>query len=277
MQTIILLAFGDERKLEVSRGASLSRSTKMVVVTLAALVLGLGVLSLRLWRVAQASPHRSPEISKADRLSALRVAQDSGEWNNLFLGIPILQFPNDLMTYQRLLFEVKPDVVVETGTFHGGLTLYLAMVLENINERGLVLTVDMDDAASNDLRGSRDIRQSLKDRIRFFHGSSTDTGIVEQMAALAKGKRAIVILDSYHGRAHVAKELEAYSAFVQPGGYIVVNDTHLEGTQWLPAGDLGPAAAVADFLSAHAEFGRALPQPDFLVSCFHGGVLVRRR
>jgi cephalosporin hydroxylase len=257
----------------------MNRLMKSFIAALVVLVVGLGVLTFRPWRAASSSPRGVPyAASEAEaRASALRLAQDTGDWNNVFLGIPILQFPTDLMTYQRLLFDVKPDIVIETGTFRGGLTLYLAMLLENINEKGRVLTVDLDEGSGKEVLASPSVRQSLKDRIRFFRGSSTDPKIVEQMAALAKDEKVIVILDSLHAHGHVSKELELYSGFVQPGGYIVVNDTHLEGTKWLSRGDSGPAGAVSEFLSAHPEFKLTTPQPDFAVSCFHSGLLMRLR
>jgi cephalosporin hydroxylase len=248
----------------------MKRPMKIFVFALAALVIGQGVFSFRLWRAAHSA-------STLASMPAMRLAQEAGDWKNAFLGIPLLQFPTDLMTYQRLLFEVKPDVVIETGTFHGGLTLYLAMLLENINERGQVLTVDVDDAGAKEVLASSQIRESLKDRIRFFGGSSTDSKIVEDIAALAKDKKVVVILDSLHERAHVRKELELYAGLVQPGGYVVVNDTHLGGTTWLPAGDSGPAGAVSEFLASHPEFKLTRPQPDFIVSCFHSGLLTRVR
>jgi cephalosporin hydroxylase len=252
----------------------MNRSMKILVAALAALVVGQWVFGFRLWRAAHSSSWNPPLMASAP---SLYLAQEAGDWNNVFLGVPLLQFPNDLMTYQRLLFDAKPDIVIETGTFRGGLTLYLAMLLENINERGLVLTVDVDDAGIKDMFASSSIRASLKNRIRFFGGSSTDAKIVEQVAALAKNKRVLVILDSLHEHDHVRRELELYAGFVQPGGYIVVNDTHLEGTRWLRPGDTGPAGAVREFVSGHAEFKVTRPQPDFAVSCFHAGLLARIR
>jgi cephalosporin hydroxylase len=250
----------------------MKRSMKVFVFVLVALVISQGVFGIRLWRAAHAIPRTAPIMASAP---ALYLAQEAGDWNNTFLGIPLLQFPNDLMTYQRLLFDVKPDIVIETGTFRGGLTLYLAMLLENINDQGRVLTVDIDDTGIKAVFAASTIRANLKDKIRFFGGSSTDAKIVEQIAALAKGKKVIVILDSLHEREHVRKELDLYAGFVQAGGYIVVNDTHLEGTRWLPPGDPGPAGAVSEFLTAHSEFKVTRSQPDFLVSCFHAGLLVR--
>jgi cephalosporin hydroxylase len=257
----------------------MNRLTKIVLAVLVALVVGQGVLSMWLSRSARSSPQKPLNLAdEAEaRASALRLAQDTGDWNNVFLGIPILQFPTDLMTYQRLLFDLKPDIIIETGTFRGGLTLYLAMLLENINEKGRILTVDIDEGKAKEALTSPGVRQSLKDRIRFFGGSSTDSKIVEQMAALAQGKKVMVILDSLHERSHVSKELELYAKFVQPGGYIVVNDMHLEGSHWLPHGDSGPAGAVSEFLSAHPEFKLTTPQPDYVVSCFHSGLLTRVR
>ena len=249
----------------------MKRRMKIVVAGLVFLLIGQGVFTFRLWR---ASAYAAPALARSP---SLRLAQEAGEWRNSFLGISLLQFPTDLMTYQRLLFDAKPDIVIETGTYRGGLSLYLAMLLENINEQGRVLTVDIDDTGAKELFASARIRQALKDRIQFFGGSSTDPKIVEQIAALANGKKVMLILDSLHERDHVRKELELYSRLVPQGGFIAVNDTHLEGTTWIPRGDSGPAGAVSDFLSAHTEFKVIAPQPDFAVSCFHSGLLTRVR
>jgi cephalosporin hydroxylase len=254
----------------------MNRLTKILLAVLAALVFGLGLLSIRLWH--SRPPTVPAAMSDAEVVGRTRqMAQNAREWRNGFLGIPIMQYPNDLMTYQQLLFDVKPDIVIETGTAFGGFTLYLAMLLENVNEKARVLSVDLDNESGKLVLTSASVRQSLKDRIRFFHGSSTDPKIFEQMAALAKGKKVFVVLDSLHQRAHVLKELELYSPLVQHGGYVIVNDTHLEGTEWLPDGDPGPAGAVRDFLLAHPEFKRATLRREFLISCFPAGVLVRAR
>ena len=105
----------------------MKRPMKIVVGVLVVLVIGQGVFTVRLWR---ASAYGAPALA---RLPSLRLAQEAGEWRNSFLGISLLQFPTDLMTYQRLLFDAKPDIVIETGTYRGGLSLYLAMLLHGIH------------------------------------------------------------------------------------------------------------------------------------------------
>ncbi len=251
----------------------MNRPAKVLVALLLALV---AILSVELWLTAQAAHHAASDERALGRVRSL-LRDERREWTSLFLGISIQQYPNDLMTYQRLLFDVKPDIVIETGTASGGLTLYLAMLLENINEAGRVLSVDIREKNGEGVLASASIRQSLKDRIQFFQGSSTDPKIVGQMAALAKGKKVVVILDSMHTRNHVVQELELYAPLVPPGGYIIVNDTYLTGTKWLPPGDGGPEQAVREFLQAHPDFKVSAWQPGFLISCFPSGILERVR
>jgi cephalosporin hydroxylase len=202
------------------------------------------------------------------------LAQEEGEYVASFLGIQLLQFPNDLMTYQGLLFESKPEVVVEVGTNHGGLTLYLAMLLENISESSKVVSIDLNDCTPVLLTPG--LRQSLKDKIRFIQGNSIGPETCGAVASAIEGKTTFVILDSLHEYGHVLKELELYSRFVSPGGYLVVNDTHLEGPPWLPPGDPGPLEAVRSFLTHHPQWELITPKPNFAVSCFHDGILRRK-
>jgi cephalosporin hydroxylase len=251
----------------------LNRPAKVLVALLLALI---AILSVELRLTARAAHDAASDDRALGRVRWL-AQEERAEWRNAFLGVSILQYPNDLMTYQRVLFDVKPDIVIETGTAAGGLTLYLAMLLENINEAARVLSVDVQEKNGDAVLASASIRQSLKDRIRFFQGSSTDPNIVGQMAALAKGKKVVVILDSLHLRAHVQQELELYAPLVPPGGYIIVNDTFLTGTTWLPPGDGGSGQAVREFLKVHPEFKVTTSQPDFVISCFPSGILARVR
>jgi cephalosporin hydroxylase len=255
----------------------MNRPTKILVVALAALV---AILAVQLWSSIQAARRiAQTPVSDAQALGRVRwlAQQERHEWANLFLGVPILQYPNDLMTYQRILYDVKPEIVIETGTAYGGLTLYLAMLLQNINEDARVLSVDIQKKDRETAFGAVRLPQNLLDRIQFFDGSSTDPRIVEQMAAQAKGKKVVVILDSLHMKEHVLLELEMYSALVPPGGYIIVNDTHLTGTEWLLPGNAGPAQAVREFLQTHPDFEVRASRPDFMISCFPSGILARVR
>src|SRR5262249_28424003 len=101
-----------------------------------------------------------------------------------WFGTLMLQYPTDLAVYQEIIYKVKPDVIIETGTFHGGLTLYLASLLEMINSKGKVLTVDIDASHWKKTLASLDLeqKQRLLDRITFFDGSSTAPDIVKEIA-----------------------------------------------------------------------------------------------
>jgi cephalosporin hydroxylase len=255
----------------------MNRPTRILVGVLSALV---AILSVQLWlSIQEARRIAQTPVSDEQVLRRVRwlAQEDRREWANSFLGVPLLQYPTDLMTYQRLLYDVKPDIVIETGTAFGGLTLYLAVLLENINEDARVLSVDIQKRDREAGLGAVRIPQRLMDRIQFFDGSSTDPKIVEQMAAQARGKKVIVILDSLHVREHVLRELELYSALVPRGGYIIVNDTHLSGTNWVMPGHAGPDQAAREFLQTHQDFEVAPARPDFIISCFPAGILTRVR
>jgi cephalosporin hydroxylase len=160
-------------------------------------------------------------------------------FQNRFLGISTLQTPSDAWIILEIMFEVKPDLIVEAGTYHGGSAALWAIMLEHINPRGRVLTIDIEDQ-----REPRAVKLPIsKRRVDFLLGSSTDPKIVREVRRRAKGKRVLVLLDSLHSKEHVAAELEAYTPIVPVGSYLIVQDTLV-----------GPAQAIKDFLAANDEF-----------------------
>lgn len=192
------------------------------------------------------------------------------EWNNHWYGIPMQQYPTDLMLYQQTIWDFKPDVFIETGTNYGGNAFYVATLLEQVNPRAQVLTVDID--AANWNKTLADLKLESKDRllqrIHFFEGSSTDPAIIARMKErIPEGARVMVLLDSDHSRAHVLNELNLYAPLVTLNGYLIVNDT-----QW---GD--PLRAVEDFLATTDAFVADPLQERFSLSCAHGGFLKRVR
>ena len=207
---------------------------------------------------------------------ALELAQGRQEWLNTWLGVPIIQFPEDLWTYQLLIERTRPDFVIETGTCRGGLSLYLAGVLEALGGEGKVITVDLNPVHWNETLRTANVRPGLLERIIFLEGDSVSEEVLDQIAARVEGKRVLVILDSLHTKGHVLRELELYSAFVAPSGYIVVNDTHLDrvsATRHQP----GPKAAVLEFLKGRGDFELDHSVDRFMISCFHSGILRRKR
>jgi cephalosporin hydroxylase len=161
-------------------------------------------------------------------------------FQNKFLGISTVQHPFDVWITQEIISEVKPDLIIEAGTYHGGSALLWAMFLENINSNGRVITIDI-----KDQRTQRAIDLPIaKRRVDFLLGSSTDPEIVAEVSRRAKGKKVLVILDSLHKREHVLNELKAYSPLVSLGSYIIVQDTPVGGIR----------RAIREFLSGNDSF-----------------------
>ena len=173
-----------------------------------------------------------------------------------WLGVPIIQLPEDIVMMQELLYKVRPAVVVETGVAHGGSAILYASVLEMLG-RGRVIGVDVEIRKYNRLAIQA---HPMSHRITLIEGSSVDPGVVGQVRDLIAGEEPVLVaLDSNHTRAHVLKELEAYAPLVSPGSYIVVFDTVQDLVADTPSGkpewtEEGAGAAVRQFLRGHPEF-----------------------
>ena len=181
-----------------------------------------------------------------ERFAELFATTEDTFWNNHWLGVRTLQNPNDVWVTQEIIQEVKPDFIIEAGTFNGGSALLWAMVLKEVNPRGRVITIDIKDKVSE----ARD-RTIWKERIDFLVGSSTDPEIVATVAERAKGKRVMVILDSDHSKEHVLRELESYAPLVSVGSYLIVQDT---GGVMIRDPNPGPRRAVEEFLAKQDRF-----------------------
>ena len=181
------------------------------------------------------------------------------EW----LGRPIIQHPQDMIGLQQLLWNIQPDLVIETGIARGGSLIFSASILELIalcggNPAAKVLGIDIDIRAHNRVEIEA---HPMSKRLHLLQGSSTAAEVIEQVRARVAGKqRVMVCLDSNHTEAHVLAELDAYSSLVTPGSYLVVFDSVVED---LPPGffadrpwDVGdnPKTAVRKWLPAHPEF-----------------------
>jgi cephalosporin hydroxylase len=179
-------------------------------------------------------------------------------YNFSWMGRPIIQYPQDIIALQEIIWSVKPQLIVETGVAHGGSLVFLASMLELIGGEGRVVGVDIEIRPHN--------RQAIEEhrmasRITLVEGSSTDAAVVSEVHALAEGRRPImVILDSNHSHAHVLKELQAYAPLVTNGSYLVVFDTVVED---MPADAFpnrpwgrgnSPKTAVREFLASTTRF-----------------------
>jgi cephalosporin hydroxylase len=147
-------------------------------------------------------------------------------YNFSWLGRPIIQLPTDILAIQELIWKVKPDLIIETGIAHGGSIIFYASMLELLSGEGRVIGIDIDIRAHNRAEIEH---HPMSKRITLLQGSSTSHETVSEVRKFAEGKnRVMVILDSNHTHEHVASELEAYSALVTAGSYLVVLDTVIE-------------------------------------------------
>jgi cephalosporin hydroxylase len=179
-------------------------------------------------------------------------------YNFSWLGRPVIQYPQDLVAMQEIIWRVKPDLIVETGIAHGGGLIFYASLLELIGGDGQVLGIDVDIREHNRLEIQK---HPMFKRITMIEGSSVDADVISRVYQCAGGKqRVVVVLDSLHTHDHVLKELVAYSPLVRTGSYLVVFDTVIED---MPAGyfadrpwDKGnnPKTAVWEFLRGNDGF-----------------------
>lgn len=145
------------------------------------------------------------------------------QWS--WLGMPVIQLPEDILTTQEIIWETKPDVIIETGVAWGGSIVMYASILELIG-KGMVVGVDrtLPEHVQNDI-----MKYPFSRRIKLFEGSSIAPETVEQVkACIEPGQTVMVLLDSNHSHQHVLDELRIYAPLVTVGQYLVVSDTIVE-------------------------------------------------
>lgn len=155
---------------------------------------------------------------------------------NTWFGVPIQKCPEDLQMYQEIIFETKPDFIIETGTNEGGSALFFANMLDLL-EKGKVITIDLYSCAVSHPRIHKLIFPSID---QLFFGNVKDL--------IGRGRNNLVVLDSNHEKEYVKREIEMYSELVGKGGYLVVEDTNINGHPVLKDFGSGPMEAVIDFL-----------------------------
>jgi cephalosporin hydroxylase len=222
-------------------------------------------------RIATAPTNARLQSAAKEFLLTTIEAQYS--YNFAWMGRPIIQYPQDIVAMQELIWSIKPDLIIETGIAHGGSLIFNASMLAQLDmcdaiEAGttldpkkssrLVIGLDIDIRAHNKAAIEA---HPMGSRIKMFQGSSVDPQIVAEVKKIAAGyKRVLVCLDSNHTHEHALAELEAFAPLVTPGSYCVVFDTIIED---LPAdsfpdrpwghGD-NPKTAVWEYLKSHPEF-----------------------
>jgi cephalosporin hydroxylase len=196
---------------------------------------------------------------KNDALAFFRdVSRYRYSYNFSWLGRPIIQFPQDIVAMQEIIWRVKPDLIVETGIAHGGSLILWSSMLQLIGGDGRVVGIDIEIRPRN--REELE-KHPLFSRITLLEGSSVDPAVVDQVRTLAaRRRRVMVLLDSNHAHDHVLKELHLYSPLVRRGSYLVVFDTIVEdmpddfaaGRPWAKGNN--PKTAVCEFLKGNDRF-----------------------
>lgn len=195
-----------------------------------------------------------------------------------WMGIPIIQLPEDILMMQEIICKVRPDVVIETGTAHGGTAIFYATILELLG-RGRVISIDVEIRQYN-LAAIQ--AHPMSKRVTLIEGNSIAEAVVVKVRELIRsGETVLVALDSNHSYAHVRAELGAYAPLVSPGSYMVVFDGVMEMLADAPSGKPewasdNPARAVRDFLQTHPEF-EVDPYPNRLVVTYCRGGFLRRK
>ena len=174
-----------------------------------------------------------------------------------WLGRPIIQFPQDMVAVQELIWKIKPDFIIESGIARGGSLIFYASILELLNH-GKIIGIDIDIRKHNRIEIEN---HTLFKRIKLIEGSSIDDSVIHKIKKIIKDKKKIMILlDSHHTEQHVLEELEKYSPFVRSGSYVVVFDTiiedmkkhHSKNRPWNHGNN--PKTAVSKFLKKNKRF-----------------------
>jgi len=178
-------------------------------------------------------------------------------WENTsWFGQQILKCPLDMWIYQELMWNLKPDYIIECGTFRGGSALFYAHLFDLIGH-GEIITIDVLEQAN----------RPQHPRIQYLDGSSTDPKMVAQvMQIIGENKRVLVILDSDHARDHVLDEMREWSHVVTSGSYMIVEDSNVNGHPARPDHGPGPMEAIDASMQENDEFEIDLSQEKFFMT-----------
>jgi cephalosporin hydroxylase len=186
--------------------------------------------------------------------------------NTSWLGVGVIKCPLDLWVYQEILFSLRPDLIIETGTLVGGSAYFIASMCDLIG-KGRVITIDVESGPG----------RPNHPRITYLTGSSVDPDIVATVEqSIAPGEKVLVLLDSWHQGDHVLQEMRAYSPFVTEDSYLIVEDTNINS--WRPRDRVqpGPLEAVREFLRDDDRFEIDRSWEKFFMTFNPSGFLRRR-
>jgi len=186
-------------------------------------------------------------------------------WNQTsWLGTPVLKCQTDLWLYQEMLFELKPDLIIETGSAAGGSAHYMASILELLG-KGKVVTIDIEKR-----------ERPAHPRITYLTGSSTDPALVNVVKSMIRpNDQVLVTLDSDHSKTHVLNELRTYHSLVPKGSYLIVEDSNVNGHPVAKDFGPGPMEALEEFLKENTQFEVDKTKEKFLLTFNPKGYLKR--
>lgn len=191
--------------------------------------------------------------------------RDSTWKNTSWLGVPVQQIPFDLWVKQEIIYETRPDLILEMGTFDGGSAMFYASLFDLLG-KGDVISIDI--APQENL--------PVHPRIEFITASSVDKDLFAKIQQRLAGKRVMVILDSDHTQAHVREELNLWPQCVTPGCYLIVEDTNINGHPVLTEYGPGPMEALDDWLGTNPPFDNDTSREKYMVT-FHPRGFWKRR
>lgn len=187
------------------------------------------------------------EVVNSFQRLAFSAEQRGMSWGaGTYFGLRFLKWPCDTHLYQELIWDIKPQLIIETGTYRGASALFFAHLLDQIGW-GKIASIDVEPVTPDYPRHPR---------ISYFGGrSSTDPAVAQEVDGLLPERgHVMVILDSDHSKEHVSKELDIYHRYVTPGSYLVVEDINLGTELFRPEDGPGAQAALDDWLPKHKEY-----------------------
>lgn len=221
--------------------------------------------------VIDASGERTHSLASAEGFAAASRAWIRAGWDAKYvysftwMGRPIIQLPDDMVRIQELIFEIKPDIIIETGVAHGGSLIFYASLLKAMG-KGRVIGIDVEIRPHNRLAIES---HAMSSAITLLEGSSTDEAVVADVRRLVgSNDKVMVILDSKHTKDHVLAELHAYGPMVSEGSYIVATDGVMEMVPGAPRSGSdwewnNPRQAALQFAREDSRFSIVEPEWPF--------------
>jgi len=234
----------------------------------------------------ETAPSLPPLLYTAEEMKQLARLWTKAMWNASlwkqvrWLGVPVLQWPTDLMLMQELISELRPRFIIETGLYQGGTAVYYASLLHLLGIEGRVLSIDIhiQTEARRNIEGT-----AYRDRILLIEGDSKSVAVHQELQRQLAGEtNVLVCLDSDHSYSHTLGELRTFSRYIPVGGYMVLSDTVCEDLADAPNGNPSwkqdsPMAALREFLKENPAFVSDPRFDKYLVSFSPGGFLKRVR